>query len=135
MRRLRSLKGIRGWVKNAWDSMQGWLIMFMIGMLFFLFHFKFSLGIASGSVAAAMDISTKWLSDLKSGFCRSDYLLNRTFCCWDYLDKEACSNWIPWNQAIAEALFGTNVTFTWGYYINWMAYVVIGVYLLFLNSF
>jgi chloride channel 3/4/5 len=42
------------------------------------------LGIASGILAAIIDITSDWLSDLKEGYCETAFYLNRRFCCWGY---------------------------------------------------
>lgn len=52
-----------------------------------------STGIAVGIIAAAIDIATDWLGDLKTGYCKSGsgggkFYLNRSFCCWG-LDGES----------------------------------------------
>src|SRR5271167_856740 len=39
-------------------------------------------GVSVGILAAAIDIVTDWLGDLKEGFCRPTFYLNRGFCCW-----------------------------------------------------
>jgi chloride channel 3/4/5 len=90
--------------------MQGWILMFVIG-------------IASGCVAAAMDISTKWLSDLKQGYCTTNIALNRNFCCWNYVVKDECMEWVPWSWALAGVLPSS-----WtGHYINWFVFLFVGV--------
>jgi chloride channel 3/4/5 len=35
-----------------------------------------------GILAAAIDIISDWLGDLKEGFCKPTFYLNRGFCCW-----------------------------------------------------
>jgi chloride channel 3/4/5 len=35
-----------------------------------------------GILAAAIDIVSDWLGDLKEGFCKPTFYLNRGFCCW-----------------------------------------------------
>lgn len=44
-------------------------------------------GIAVGIIAAVIDITSNWLGDIKTGFCRNGpgggrFYLNRKFCCW-----------------------------------------------------
>lgn len=50
-------------------------------------------GVAVGIIAAAIDITTDWLGDLKTGYCRhgrggGKFYLNRSFCCWGHDDGE-----------------------------------------------
>jgi hypothetical protein len=40
-------------------------------------------GISVGIVAAMIDIISDWLGDLKEGFCRPTFYLNKGFCCWE----------------------------------------------------
>jgi hypothetical protein len=40
------------------------------------------IGISVGILAAAIDIISDWLGDLKEGFCKPTFYLNRGFCCW-----------------------------------------------------
>jgi chloride channel 3/4/5 len=39
-------------------------------------------GVSVGILAAAIDIVSDWLGDLKEGFCKPTFYLNRGFCCW-----------------------------------------------------
>ena len=49
------------------------------------------------------DISTKWLSDLKSGFCKSQFYMNRKQCCWSDpnqgIDGDNCLNWVSYGDS------------------------------------
>ena len=40
------------------------------------------IGVSVGILAAAIDIVSDWLGDLKEGFCKPTFYLNRGFCCW-----------------------------------------------------
>ena len=53
-------------------------------------------GIASGVLAGSIDVVSDWLSDLKTGYCSSEYgggkfYLNKSFCCWGYNGMLVCS--------------------------------------------
>lgn len=46
-------------------------------------------GLSVGVLAAAIDVVSDWLGDIKTGYCRSgaeggQFYLNRGFCCWGY---------------------------------------------------
>lgn len=46
-------------------------------------------GIAVGIIAAAIDIVSDWLGDLKTGYCKAGsgggkFYLNKSFCCWGH---------------------------------------------------
>lgn len=67
-------QGIFGYAQQLFDASQIWLI--LIGT-----------GLASGIIAAGIDLASSWLSDLKTGYCRAgtgggQFYLNKGFCCW-----------------------------------------------------
>lgn len=67
-------QGIFGYAQQLFDASQIWLI--LIGT-----------GLASGVIAAGIDLASSWLSDLKTGYCQAGagggrFYLNRSFCCW-----------------------------------------------------
>jgi chloride channel 3/4/5 len=69
IRALNSRPGLIGRIKVAMDVSQAWIVLF-------------GTGVSVGILAAAIDIISDWLGDLKDGFCRSTFYLNRGFCCW-----------------------------------------------------
>ncbi|KAI0243796.1 glycerol ethanol, ferric requiring protein, partial [Massospora cicadina] len=88
-------------VMGVYEAAQSWLVVLLVG-------------VAVGSLAAAIDITSTWLSDLKFGVCRSDWYLNRKFCCWveaedqrgsqpppSHLKVGACTNWISWSLLLS----------------------------------
>lgn len=67
-------QGILGHFRRLLDASNVWLVLV-------------ATGIAVGIIAAAIDIATDWLGDLKTGYCKSGqgggrFYLNRSFCCW-----------------------------------------------------
>lgn len=50
------------------------------------------MGVAIGVIAAVVDVITLWLAWLRVGFCRLNFYLNKTFCCWG---QELCA-WAAW---------------------------------------
>ena len=67
-------QGLFGYAQQLFDASQIWLI--LIGT-----------GLASGVLAAGIDLASSWLSDLKSGYCQDGagggrFYLNKGFCCW-----------------------------------------------------
>lgn len=54
-------------------------------------------GILVGLVAALLAIITEYLGNIKSGYCSTNFYLNRSFCCWGE-DEETCSLWVPWTS-------------------------------------
>jgi len=68
--------GILGYIRQLADASQIWLILV-------------AAGIASGAIAAFIDIASDWLGDLKTGYCSNvdgdgRFYLNKNFCCWGY---------------------------------------------------
>jgi hypothetical protein len=49
---------------------------------YFLLRDSANIGVSVGILAAAIDIVSDWLGDLKEGFCKPTFYLNRGFCCW-----------------------------------------------------
>ncbi|CAG8712094.1 uncharacterized protein OCT59_010038 [Rhizophagus irregularis] len=94
IRKLHSIKGIRGWIVTSYDGLQGWVLVFLIG-------------IVTACFAAGVDIAAEWGSDLKDGYCTESLRLNRNFCCanitnngLDLNDDNKCDKWNSWSQAI-----------------------------------
>lgn len=87
-----SATGLVGYVRQLLDSSQIWVILVLTGL-------------AVGALAAAIDITTNWLGDLKTGFCQSGpdggaFYLNRDFCCYGYDEGAKCLGWKPWAAAV-----------------------------------
>ncbi|KAN0061253.1 hypothetical protein ACQY0O_006099 [Thecaphora frezii] len=68
LRRLRRLRGLRGALLNAWDRLQGWLIVTIAG-------------IVTALIAGCIVKSEAVLFDLKDGYCQRDWTLAKRFCC------------------------------------------------------
>jgi chloride channel 3/4/5 len=101
---LRSLKGVRGWIANNWDASQAWILVTIIG-------------VCAGCVAAGIDVSQEYLSDLKTGYCSTNIFYNNKFCCW-YEDPDAqCYQWKPWSS-----LFTYDPTSYASSYIDFFSY-------------
>lgn len=84
--------GLVGYVQQLLDASQIWFILV-------------STGIAVGVLAAAIDVTSDWLGDLKQGYCSSGpdggaFYLNRGFCCYGYDQGAKCVGWKPWATAL-----------------------------------
>ncbi|KAK9722806.1 hypothetical protein K7432_002427 [Basidiobolus ranarum] len=84
LRQIRSIKGARGWFVNSWDSAKAWILVGLIGVV-------------CGCVAASIASVEFWLSDIKRGFCSSNFSYTQTFCCWDS-EEEHCPEWKEWSS-------------------------------------
>jgi chloride channel 3/4/5 len=94
--RLRALyssaTGIIGYAQQMLDASQIWVVLILTGL-------------AAGLVAAAIDIASDWLGDIKMGYCSAGvdggrFYLNKYFCCWGYGEWSKCQDWVPWSAAL-----------------------------------
>ncbi|EJT74293.1 chloride channel protein 5 [Gaeumannomyces tritici R3-111a-1] len=84
--------GLLGYMPQLLDASQAWVILVATGM-------------AVGAVAAAIDVTTDWLGDLKTGYCAAGpdggaFYLNKGFCCFGYDEWSKCVGWRPWATAL-----------------------------------
>jgi chloride channel 3/4/5 len=82
---------------ESYDAAQGWIVVTIIGA-------------AIGMNAAFLNIITEWLSDIKTGHCKTGFYLNENFCCWG--EDNGCADWQRWTgfepvNYIIYILFGT----------------------------
>lgn len=78
--------GILGWRRKLWesyDAAQAWIVITLVGIVI-------------GLTAAALNIITEWLSDIKMGYCTTAWYLNEGFCC--YGSEEGCDEWKRWTS-------------------------------------
>ncbi|KAK7739613.1 chloride channel [Diaporthe eres] len=70
-----SAVGLVGYAQRLLDASQEWIILVLTGLLV-------------GALAAAIDIVSDWLGDLKAGYCSTTdggaFYLNKNFCCMGY---------------------------------------------------
>lgn len=67
---------IFGYAQQLVDASQVWLVLLATGL-------------ASGVLAASIDVASDWLGDLKTGYCKNGpgggrFYLNKLFCCWGH---------------------------------------------------
>ncbi|KAK3943072.1 H(+)/Cl(-) exchange transporter 3 [Diplogelasinospora grovesii] len=86
-----SATGLVGYVKQFLDSSQVWIILVLTGL-------------AVGALAAAIDVTTDWLGDMKFGYCSNidggAFYLSKGFCCLGYDEHSKCMGWRPWSNAL-----------------------------------
>ena len=87
-----SATGLFGYAQQMLDASQIWIILI-------------ATGIASGILAAGIDVASDWLADLKTGYCRTGegggrFYLNRGFCCWGHESLAQCQGWTSWSSAL-----------------------------------
>lgn len=84
--------GFFGYAQQILDASQIWVVLV-------------ATGIASGVLAAGIDVASDWLADLKTGYCRNGkgggrFYLNRGFCCWGHEELAQCQDWLLWSSAL-----------------------------------
>jgi chloride channel 3/4/5 len=87
-----SASGLLGYVQQFMDASQIWVLLILTGL-------------AVGVFAAAIDVVSDWLGDLKTGYCSSGvdggrFYLNKYFCCFGYDEWSQCRDWVPWSLAL-----------------------------------
>jgi hypothetical protein len=78
--------GVLGWrrkLSDSYDAGQAWLVVTIVGVVI-------------GLNAAALNIITEWLSDVKLGYCTTAFYLNEQFCCWGA--ENGCDEWRKWTS-------------------------------------
>lgn len=75
-----STSGFAGYLRQLADTSQIWLVLVFTG-------------VATGVLAASIDVASDWLADLKSGICTEgpgggEFYLNKAFCCWGLEGKK-----------------------------------------------
>ncbi|CCJ29114.1 unnamed protein product [Pneumocystis jirovecii] len=106
---IRKLRGIWGKIYQFWDFSQLWVIIITTGI---------SIGVISGFI----DIVSGWLSDIREGYCKSGFYLNRNFCCWVPQEdknkwKKTCHDWVSWKDAF-------NILKKESYIVSYIFYII-----------
>ncbi|KAJ3030203.1 UNVERIFIED_CONTAM: hypothetical protein HDU68_009844 [Siphonaria sp. JEL0065] len=84
---LKRWKGWRGQLIRAFDGIQAWIVVFLIGVFM-------------GTCAGVIDIASIWLNDVKEGYCEAGFYLSKKFCCWHRPETDyTCVEWIPWTKS------------------------------------
>ncbi|KAI9252200.1 chloride channel [Helicostylum pulchrum] len=106
-RKFRDIPGIRGQIMKASDASQAWILVILIGCVV-------------GVIAWVIDVVQEWMSDLKQGYCSTNWRLNSNFCCWGK-EEELCDAWRTWPQVFQ--VEGENAT----YYTAMIVYTLFGL--------
>ncbi|KAL1922632.1 uncharacterized protein VTP21DRAFT_10171 [Calcarisporiella thermophila] len=86
VRKMRQFKGLGAAWRNVWDRSQAWLLVTITGVI-------------TACIAALISIVSEWLTDLKNGYCTTNFRFNRKFCCWNHSGNEFCPEWVSWSEA------------------------------------
>ncbi|KAF9956673.1 hypothetical protein BGZ70_009801 [Mortierella alpina] len=106
LRHLRSLGGIRGMIRTRADSLKGWVLVLLTGVI-------------TACLAAFIDVSSWWLGDLRMGYCTTNFWWSQYFCCWGQTSTDSCPEWVSWSQALStdSVIFGlSRDSFDWAIY-------------------
>ncbi|KAI6188311.1 Chloride channel protein [Aphelenchoides besseyi] len=80
-----------GMLYALWDAGSGWVCVLLVGL-------------AAGTIAGVIDISARWMSDLKDGICADRFWLDREHCCWSANDsafkENDCASWTTWPEML-----------------------------------
>ncbi|KAH8924839.1 hypothetical protein BT69DRAFT_1261034 [Atractiella rhizophila] len=90
--KLRTVPGIHGAAIRTLELLKPWIVVILTGLL-------------TGTLAAALDVLSIWLADLREGYCEDDLYLNRSTCCSGLDPGETCDVW-RLHFKHAEWLFG-----------------------------
>ncbi|MEE6518366.1 hypothetical protein FKM82_029340 [Ascaphus truei] len=76
-----------------------------------------------GSLAGLIDISARWMTDLKEGICLLGFWFNHEQCCWKsedttFEDRDKCPEWRTWSQLLLDQSEGA-----FPYILNYFIYV------------
>jgi chloride channel 3/4/5 len=87
-----SASGLLGYAQRALDASQIWIVLILTGL-------------AAGIFAAAIDVVSDWLGDIKTGYCSAGvdggrFYLNKYFCCYGYDGYTQCRDWVSWSSAV-----------------------------------
>ncbi|KAI9357247.1 chloride channel [Zopfochytrium polystomum] len=87
IRRLRSIGGWRGWSLTRLDSLQAWILISIIG-------------VSAGVIASLVAFSQLWLTDVKTGYCSSNFFYRKKYCCPNAPTNATipCPQWRPWEE-------------------------------------
>jgi chloride channel 3/4/5 len=91
-KKLRSMTGLRGVIVNSLDSMEGWVLVGLIGIE--TRRNRLTEGFVTALIAYCIDVWESVLFDWKEGYCTSmvplemkliegNWTLDRKFCCWN----------------------------------------------------
>lgn len=115
-----SATGVFGYAQQMLDASQIWIVLI-------------ATGVASGVLAAGIDVASDWLADLKTGYCRTGegggrFYLNRGFCCWGHESLAQCQGWTSWSAALHVR------SAAWGFVIEYVFYILYSVLFAFCAS-
>jgi len=112
-----SASGLLGYIQQLLDASQVWVILILTG-------------IATGAIAAGIQVTTSWLGDLKTGFCSGGpdggaFYLSKASCCLGYDQGSKCLGWTSWGEAFGIHSGGGK------WFIEYLFFIIFSVWLSF----
>ncbi|OIW33510.1 hypothetical protein CONLIGDRAFT_659445 [Coniochaeta ligniaria NRRL 30616] len=106
-----SARGLLGYAALFADASQVWVVLVLTGL-------------AVGTLAAGIDVTSNWLGDLKGGYCSSSvesgrFYLDRSICCMGYDTPEQCTGWRPWSVAVGIGSAGGKWFIEYFFFVAW----------------
>ena len=87
------------------------------------------MGVLTGFAAGVIDIGADWMSDIKEGFCTSQFWFNKEACCWTSSSKfgleSPCPHWKTWSTVVGLA--------SQSYMLNYFFYVLFAFFFAFMT--
>ncbi|KAL2256963.1 hypothetical protein VTK26DRAFT_837 [Humicola hyalothermophila] len=85
-----AIAALLSYLARLLDASQVWVVLILSGL-------------AVGALAAAIDVATDWLGDIKYGYCSSAvdggrFYLSKTACCYGYDESSLCAGWRTWGD-------------------------------------
>lgn len=68
------------------DASQAWILVLLTGTVV-------------AAIAWFIDVVQEWMSDLKQGYCSTNWRSNQNFCCWENKEGE-CDAWRTWPEVL-----------------------------------
>ncbi|KAL1227982.1 H(+)/Cl(-) exchange transporter [Trichinella spiralis] len=104
----KNRESITSCITGLVDAGSGWICVLFVGL-------------TAGVVAGLVDISTRWMSDLKEGVCPDAFWFDREHCCWSANDTlfygDKCNAWHTWPE-----LFGHYSEDGLAYFVEYVFY-------------
>lgn len=84
--KLESTPGVYGKLIWLLDVSHIWIVLILTGIM-------------TAIVAAYIDIVSRWLADIKFGYCSDAFYLPKDFCCSGIDQVDKCEKWITWEKS------------------------------------
>jgi chloride channel 3/4/5 len=87
-------------------------------------------GFTIGVIATIVNVTSLWMTDIKTGFCQAGWYLSKRICCINYeneesgtlklINKGVCDEWTDWSFAV--------INISDVYLVKWLSYAGLSVF-------